>query len=289
MSVTFEQVYQKAKQRLTEAGCESPAFDVIQLMDAVFHIGREQLTVRGKEEVPEKDVERFVHLVKRRAAGYPLQYLVGGWEFMGLPFQVGEGVLIPRADTEVLCEKALEFLTGKESPQVLDLCSGSGALAVSIAKFCPDAQVTALEKSTDAIEYLIQNARQNGVQVKVVEGDMLLPPPELGQFDVIVCNPPYIPSYELETLPTELSYEPAMALDGGGDGLVFYRSLLQNWLGLLKQGGLLAVEIGSEQGSSVRDLFCRHGLSEVKVYQDLAGLDRVVLGVFGCNEPMNTV
>ena len=289
MSMTFEQVYHKAKRRLAEAGCESPAFDVIQLMDAVFHISREQLAVRGKEEAPEDGIDRLIRLVKRRAAGYPLQYLVGKWEFMGLPFEVGEGVLIPRADTEVLCEKVLEFLKGKESPRVLDLCSGSGALAVSIARLCPGAQVTALEKSADAMEYLKKNAKLNGVDVGAVEGDMLLTPPELGQFDVIVCNPPYIPSYELETLPTELSYEPAMALDGGGDGLVFYRALLQNWLGLLKEGGLLAVEIGSEQGTSVQDLFCHHGLSEVQVYKDLAGLDRVVLGVFGCNEPADTV
>ncbi len=289
MSVTFGQIYHKAKQRLAEAGCESPAFDVIQLMDTVFHISREQLAVRGEEAVPEEMLDQFLHLVKRRAAGYPLQYLVGRWEFMGLPFQVGEGVLIPRADTEVLCERVLEFLKGKESPRVLDLCSGSGALAISIARFCPGAQVTALEKSADAMEYLGKNAQLNGVQVEMLEGDMLLDPPELGKFDVIVCNPPYIPSYELETLPTELSYEPAMALDGGGDGLVFYRALVQNWLKLLKEEGLLAVEIGSEQGQSVKDLFCHHDLRQVRVCKDLAGLDRVVLGVFGCNESGDTV
>lgn len=294
---SYRQEYAWAKKLLTKAGCESPAFDALCLFSHAFGMDRTGLTLYGEAGADEEKILLFRDQVRRRAEGYPLQYLLGEWEFMGLTFSVGEGVLIPRADTELLCETGLFFLQGRQTKRVLELCAGSGAVAVSLAHFDPDAQVTAVEKSPEALSYLRQNAARHKNRVTVTEGDVLVKPAQDAVYDLILSNPPYIPAGEIEGLMKEVTFEPRMALDGGEDGLLFYRAITAYYPHLLCPGGMLAVEIGAEQGDQVRRLFEEAGFSQIAVGRDLAGLERVVSGIWPgsgrtgrvCNFDRNTV
>ena len=216
--------------------------------------------------------EKREQAVKRRLSGEPLQYILGEWEFYGLPFLVGEGVLIPRPDTETLIDAVLPLIN-KDSA-VLDLCSGSGAVAVTLKKL-KGASVTALEKSPDAVKYLIKNARLNKTDIKIIEGDIFdFSPPQ--KYDLIVSNPPYIKTEDIKTLQIEVQKEPLMALDGGTDGLMFYRKIAQ-FVPCLKKDGAMAVEIGYDMAKEVAGIFEKAGL-RCKILKDLPGNDRVVIG-----------
>lgn len=215
-------------------------------------------------------------LCSKRLSGEPLQYLLCEWEFYSLPFKVGHGVLIPRADTEILVEKALGYLKTRESADVVDLCSGSGCIAVSIAKNAPGCRVTAIEKSPDAYEYLKQNISLNHVEVKPVLGDITTD--VSGKYDLIVSNPPYIKSNIIPSLQAEVHKEPMMALDGGDDGLFFYRVIEEKWTGHIKPGGKLMVEIGYDQAKQVCSIFESSGLADIQIIKDYSGNDRVIIG-----------
>lgn len=218
-------------------------------------------------------------MVEDRLSGRPLQYILGSWDFFGLTFAVGEGVLIPRPETELLVETALSFLQNRPSPAVLDLCAGTGAVGIAVAKNQPFARVTAVEWEEPAFSYLLRNAERHGGIVRAVRADVLRPPGVKEAFDCIVSNPPYIPSSALQSLQPEVQREPFSALDGGGDGLRFYQAICLFWAPLLAPGGLLAVEIGFDQGKAVKELFHAAELSEIRVYRDLGGNDRVVAGI----------
>ena len=251
------------------------------LLESAAGLERGGLHLYGQEEADEGEIHRFFALCLRRAAGEPLQYLVGQWEFYSLPFYVGEGVLIPRPETELLVETGLELIVPTNSPKVADLCSGSGCVAVAIAHTRPDARVWAAEASAQALGYLYRNLELNLLEgrIQVVEGDVLSPLAFAEEeLDLILSNPPYIPQGELPALQTEVQREPAMALDGGEDGLEFYRAIPRLYHPLLRRGGALAMEIGSGQEQDVQALFAQSGYREVQCRRDLAGLPRVVLG-----------
>ena len=185
----------------------------------------------------------------------PLQYILGRWPFLDLTLEVGEGVLIPRPDTELLCESAADWLKGRPQPRVLDLCAGSGCVGLGIARLCPGARVTAVELSQEALPYLRRNAaRYPQYALTVKAGDALDPGAAEGLFDAVVSNPPYIPAEELEGLMPEVRREPRMALDGG-DGLRFYRGIARIWVPRLQPGGFCAVEVGVGQAAAVATLF----------------------------------
>ena len=216
--------------------------------------------------------EKREQAVRRRLSGEPLQYILGEWEFYGLPFTVGEGVLIPRPDTETLIDAVLPLIN-KDSA-VLDLCSGSGAIAITLKKL-KNCTVTALEKSPDALKYLIKNAALNNTDIDIIEGDIFaFTPPQ--SYDLIVSNPPYIKTADIKLLQKEVQKEPAMALDGGEDGLVFYRKLAQ-FAPYLKEGGAMAVEIGYDMAKPVTAIFANAKLN-CKTVKDLTGNDRVIIG-----------
>lgn len=222
-------------------------------------------------------------LTARRAGREPLQYIAGQWDFLDFTLAVGPGVLCPRADTEVVCEAAVELLqaSGNPAPTVLDLCAGTGCLGLGIKRFVPGARVTCWEKSPEALAYLRRNARQAlpGTEVAVREGDVLADwqtlPPESA--DLIVSNPPYLTGAEMQTLMPETAREPAMALDGGADGLVFYRCLTGPWKQVLRPGGWLVLEIGYEQREAVLALGADNGWVNGSCRQDYGGNDRAVL------------
>ena len=252
------------------------------IMSYATGLGTADLITRAKELMREDDFDEFQKRIFARIEGVPLQYIVGTQEFMGMPFRVNESVLIPRLDTEVLVEKVIETINrlGLEKPEVLDMCTGSGAIGISIAAKVPDAIVTMADMSEDALQTAMSNAGLNGVNRRCIFllGNMFDAIPEDKQYDVIVCNPPYIPSDVIDTLDIEVKdHEPRMALDGGKDGLDYYRVIADKASMHLKAGGVLALEIGAEQAADVKKLLNKADTYEgIRVIRDLAHLDRAV-------------
>ena len=269
------------------------------------------------EEMPHRQLEAYLELTDRRCTRFPLQYLTGICYFMGLPMEVNPSVLIPRQDTEILAEEALRLLRAelsgsaeqrmaghpenqkssekseergrkglkelkernRKSPglRVLDLCTGSGCLAVSLKAYCPELTVTGSDCSAAALEIAARNAAANGQEVEWIESDLFAG--ISGEYDMIVSNPPYIPHRVIDTLQPEVRFfEPRLALDGGEDGLVFYREIAAAAGAHLVPGGRILLEIGSDQGEAVSRLLASHSFSDIKVLPDLAGLDRVATG-----------
>ncbi|MCL1820562.1 MAG: peptide chain release factor N(5)-glutamine methyltransferase [Oscillospiraceae bacterium] len=224
-------------------------------------------------------------MLRRRLEGEPPAYITGSWEFYGLPMVITRDVLIPRVDTEVLAAAAIEKLKSSESAddaagsRVLDLCTGSGCIGLAIAKNVPNAKVTMADNSEDVLKVARRNASTLGLTVSCVSADALNPPErQLGVFDMIVCNPPYIPSGEIYGLDKSVKdYEPFVALDGGSDGLDFYRAVAKHWKKALKSGGHLLFEVGSGQMESVKLICFREGLAEFEVIRDTGDIDRVLV------------
>lgn len=258
---------------LSAAGCPDADFDARELVRWV--LGADP---RLREApLTAAEAERLTALAARRAAREPLQYLLGEWEFMGLPLRVGPGVLCPRPDSEVVCEAAIGLLRGCPAPAVLDLCAGTGCLGLGVRRFVPSARVTCVEKSPDALRYLRANTAGTGVAA--VEGDLFtfhrtLPAESL---DLILSNPPYLTAAEMAALMPETAHEPAMALDGGADGLDFYRALVRDYRAALRPGGWLVLEIGCAQKQDVLALGARFGWRNGRCLPDFGGNDRAVL------------
>ncbi len=225
-------------------------------------------------EIDKKDIEEIV--LKRRE-GTPLQYILGKWWFYKSEFLVGEGVLIPRQDTETLVEAALDFIKDKTSPKVCDLCSGSGCIAISIAADRKDAEVTAVEKYDGAYSYMLKNIEYNGTKnVKAVRYDVLCEP--FGEYDLIVSNPPYIKNEDKNILSKEVLFEPHTALFGGDDGLFFYREITKIWKCALRPGGILAFEVGINEDEAVAEILRQNGFVNIGAKNDLIGIPRVIFG-----------
>lgn len=225
----------------------------------------------------DKDIEYggLANLLEKRAKGVPTQYVTGETEFYSLPFKVGRGVLIPRQDTELLCDKVLEL--NIENAKVLDLCTGSGCIGITLKKYMKNADVTVVDISDEALKFAEENAALNGTDIRIVKDDVLNPNTEYGEYDVIVSNPPYIKTDVIKSLGSSVKdFEPRRALDGGEDGLIFYRSLVTNFIPHLKKGGQFFFEIGYDQGESLKEITanCRN----VTIYKDFCGKNRVVCG-----------
>ena len=266
-----------ATARLIEAGCEDAAFDARCLLEDFGGLPRGH----AADETPLTEAQATLldNALAQREAGRPLQYILGEWEFLALTLKVGEGVLIPRPDTELLCEVAAAHLRGIPAPRVLDLCAGSGCVGLGLASLCPAAQVTAVELSEDALPYLRDNAsRYTDYAVTVRQADVLTDYAAFdGPYDAILSNPPYIPTNHLLSLQREVQREPKMALDGDADGLAFYRTIAEHWCEKLAPDGFCAVEVGIGQAEDVAALFAAQGLETTAIYPDLAGIPRVVL------------
>lgn len=279
-TMTISELEKLGSQKLRASGKENSDFDARCLLEFVLNLNPTQYLLNRSEEVDSVCAEKFLSLVERRSNGEPLQYILGKWEFMGLPFYVGEGVLIPRPETEMLVEYALDFLKDKKNPVVIDLCSGSGCIAISVAKHLPNAKVYAVEKSDLAFPYLKKNIWLNCVfNVSAVHGDIFdrtllsdIKP------DLILSNPPYIRSSEIASLQSEVRNEPSMALDGGEDGLVFYREIANGWLDRLGTGGAIAVECAEDQTEDIIRMFSEK-TQYAEAFNDLSGLPRMVTAI----------
>lgn len=275
--VTRRQWLTEATARLTAVGCEDAAFDARCLLEDLGGLPRGQ----AAEDVPltEEQLTALTTALAQREAGRPLQYILGQWDFLTLTLQVGEGVLIPRPDTELLCEAAADRLHSVSAPRVLDLCAGSGCVGLGVASLVPAATVTAVELSDEALPYLRANvARYPQYTVAVCQGNVLTDYADFdGPYDAILSNPPYIPTTDLAGLQREVQHEPKMALDGAEDGLLFYRTIAEHWCDKLAENGFVAVEVGIGQAADVAALFTACGLENTEVLTDLGGVQRVVI------------
>lgn len=276
--MTYREARDKVSGMLAGAGVENETAESWFLMEHACGTERSFYLLHQQEEMPEGELQAYLELAEKRCQRIPLQHLTGEQGFMGLPFFVNEHVLIPRQDTEILVEKALQILKNmEESPRVMDLCTGSGCIAVSIKAYQKNAVVEGFDISREALNVAERNASDNHTEVKFVQSDLFYEAE--GRYDMIVSNPPYIPSAVIPTLMPEVrDHEPVGALDGMEDGLYFYRKIVAESGAYLQPGGYLLFEIGAEQGAAVSGMMREYEFEEIEVIPDLAGLDRVVKG-----------
>lgn len=278
--MTVGEAYRKTKDILTEAGFETPAFEALCLTEKVFGFNRLALITKGEETVAsEEKLAVLAELTEKRLNHEPLQYLLGKWSFMGIDLLVGEGVLVPRDDTEVVTSLCIDYLSCKESPNVIDLCAGSGAISLALEKYA-NCKVTAVELSDKAFSYLTQNIKLNNSAVNALNGDIFECHKDIADnsLDLIVSNPPYIKTADIASLQKEVQHEPAMALDGGETGLDFYRKIVPLWKSKLKAGGALAFELGEGQYDEVSRILADNGFGGITESIDFGGIQRAIIG-----------
>ena len=274
----LKDLYLKIRGILSEAEIEAPGLEARLLIEGVTGMNRASQIANSNSEISGEIQEKLISMAQKRAEHLPLQYILGKWSFMGFEFKVGEGVLIPRDDTEVLVGLCLDYLKASDGKTALDLCAGSGAISVALDKLA-NADVTAVELSDKAYNFLLENIKDTNI--KPHKGDIFecYRDFEAKSFDLIASNPPYIKTDEIETLQTEVGYEPKTALDGGADGLDFYRAIARRWTPLLKSGGAMAFELGEGQAEYVGGLMADHGYINIKTAKDLGGTDRALIGI----------
>lgn len=284
MATTYNNLYLDTRQRLREAGVEGAQLEARELLCYAAGKSREQFYRDMALYAPDPVEEKLAALVERRLAGEPVAYLIGEWEFYGLTLDVTPDVLIPRMDTEVLAERAILLARAAgEGARVLDLCAGSGCVGLAVAANVPTCRVVLADVSEAALKICKGNVRRNELNARVtcVQADALQKPDAaLWDFDVIACNPPYIPTGDLAGLDVSVrDYEPRSALDGGADGLDFYRAIAAQWGSALRLGGSLLFEVGINQAMDVAALLERSGFEDIQSTQDTQGIPRVVEGV----------
>ena len=277
---TYNDVYIEARRALRTAGVEAYGTEARLLLAAAADKSVEDF-LRDIRLYPGGDFEsRAQDYLNRRLAGEPAAYIAGSWEFHGLELEINTSVLIPRSDTEVVTDAAIAFLQGRKGARVLDLCTGSGCIGLAVAAAVPDCRVVLADIDRRALMLARRNALRTKLSQRVLalEADALAPPArQLGQFDLIVSNPPYVPTGEMEGLDVSVrDFEPWTALDGGADGLDFYRSIFARWPAVLKPGGCLALECGEGQSGALRHFARQVGLREEDTFRDPGGTERAL-------------
>ena len=277
--MTVNEIYQSGLKLLENNNIENSKFEAQSLLQKAFSLDRVGFIMHKTDKADENCSHNFLKFIEKRISGEPLQYILGEWSFMGFDFKVGRGVLIPRDDTEVVVNLCIDFLKNRTDKKTVDLCSGSGAIAVALDKIS-GAKVTAVEIDETAFSYLETTVKENNSSVKPVMADAL----EIcdtfadGELDLIVSNPPYIKSADIETLQKEVQLEPRLALDGGEDGCDFYREIVSRWSRKLKKGGALAFELGEGQADAVKALMTEQGFSDFKISLDFGSVQRAIIG-----------
>lgn len=287
MAITYNDLYLDVRRQLRESGVEASTLEARELVCFGTGKSREELQRDGRLYASPEREAQVRRLVERRMAGEPVAYLIGEWEFYGLPLDISQDVLIPRSDTEVLAEQAIACIKPLGECRVLDLCAGSGCVGLAIASQCPQARVVLGEIDDGALKICRQNIRRNGLSSRCLPVQMDArekPARSLGEFQCIVSNPPYIPSGDIAGLESSVrDYEPHLALDGGADGLDFYRAVTRDWREALTPGGRLFFEVGLGQADPVLRLMRSQGFGDLQVIKDHHKIPRVVLGAL-CQE-----
>ncbi len=287
---TIAELLKKGVEILGEGEYNNPLLDSQLLLCHVINVDKIYTYTHKDQVVDSQSVDKFFKFIDKRKSGYPIQYILGKQEFMGLDFYVKEGVLIPRPDTEILVEHIIELVKSKyfgkkDLIRIVDIGTGSGAITLSLAHYLGNAHVYSIDISDTALEVATENSKKLGLESKVtfLKGDLFNPLEELklhSSIDIIVSNPPYIPTKDILDLQKEVAeYEPKLALDGGEDGLDFYRRIVAESGKYIAHGGVLAFEIGYNQGNEVKELMAG-GFKDIEIIKDLSGHDRVVVGFF---------
>lgn len=281
--VTVGELYTNLKSMLRLMNIEEYSFEAKLIFEKAFESELPRILMNRDSAVPENILKDIQDMAEKRRNGLPVQYIVGEWEFYGYPFKVGKGVLIPRQDTETLVDYVLEICRRNniKSPKIIDLCSGTGCIAITLKKEIPDSEVYALELSENALEYLEYNKKLNNADIKIIKADVLEDNSRknLPVFDIIVSNPPYLTKQDMQELQKEVQAEPESALYASEDGLCFYKKITPLWKKSLKKGGIIVYEIGINQHDSVSDILKSDNFEKVEFIKDTAGIIRVVSAV----------
>ncbi|MBE5926895.1 MAG: peptide chain release factor N(5)-glutamine methyltransferase [Lachnospiraceae bacterium] len=281
--MTYRQILVEGENILKDVGIDDYKSDAWLLFEYAFGMNRTSYLVKADKEV-EGVISEYLDIINERATRKPLQHITGVQEFYGLEFIVNENVLIPRQDTEILVEEVIKIINNPDCKDtgchILDMCTGSGCIAITLAKNCENTKVTGVDISDGALEVAVANKEKNSAaNVDFIQSNLF--ENINNKFDIIVSNPPYIESDVIDTLMQEVKdFEPRLALDGEADGLKFYREITKQSLKYMKPSGYLLYEIGHNQGEAVSNIMIENGYTAVKVIKDLAGLDRVVMGHF---------
>lgn len=283
--MTYGQFYEYGKQKLMAAGIDEAALDARLLLEYICHTDRNELIIHADRERSSIEEQFYKIVIEKRASHMPLQYITGEQEFMGLSFQVNAHVLIPRQDTEILVEESMRYLG--DGMRILDMCTGSGCILLSLLKYSNECEGVGIDISSDALRVAQENAQRLQLDATFLEGDLFLPLKNFKSgktsdtlFDIIVSNPPYIETKVIDTLMPEVRlHEPVSALDGGEDGLYFYRKIITEAPKFMRKGAYLFLEIGCAQAQKVTMFMQEAGFVQVEVLKDYAGLDRVVFGI----------
>ncbi|MBP5378188.1 MAG: peptide chain release factor N(5)-glutamine methyltransferase [Ruminococcus sp.] len=279
--VSRKELFARCRDLIAQRDEETADFDT----NCIFQdlLGEKNPMFAPQLPMPDDKAQEIFSLAQRRSEGYPLQYLLGQWEFWGCNFKIGEGVLIPRPDTETLVEQVLDICRREKmtTPKIADLCSGSGCIAVALKKELPHADIFAVELSDKALPYLRQNTELNGCDIHIIQGDVLDSSiaQQLTELDILVSNPPYLTALDMSELQTEVRHEPAAALFGGEDGLDFYRAMTKLWKSSIKSGGFIAYEFGMGQHEDVKAILEENGFTDVELRRDGGGIIRTVAAV----------
>lgn len=277
--MTVASLIAEGKKILEDKNIENFVNEARWIFESVFNVSNQYLFFHAQDEADTDKAEEFISKIMLRASGEPVQYVIGSWDFYGETFSVGKGVLIPRPETELLVDFALDYLKDIKNPVVFDLCSGTGCVGLTVARLIPGAKVFMLEKSDEAFKFLLKNKEMLKCNnAEPISGDIFngfksfdLPEP-----DLILSNPPYIESEEIRLLQSEVLKEPVMALDGGNDGLDFYKSIAESWLPYCK--GAVAVECGENQHKEISEIFSDY-CNDVMTIKDFNEIERVVCGL----------
>lgn len=278
--MTIFEAYNSTKKKLEAAGIEDYVFEARQIIKHITGLNAAQILANYNRKLSEYQQNNLIALVHQREVRYPLQYIFGEWAFYGRSFSVGPGVLVPRADTEVLVEHCLEYLKQAENAKVLDLCAGSGCIGITIAKENSATDVLMVEKFDEALRYTQKNIELNGAEnAECINGDIFESAAADKKYSLIVSNPPYIPQSEMSEISPEAKFEPETALLAEDNGMQFYKAIINNYKNSLENGGMMSFEVGINEYEAVSALLDEAGFKDITVKKDLNGIERVVSGI----------
>ncbi len=279
--MTVKEILDKSIKKLALSDIDEAKVDAMLLMEYVFGINKTKYFMSMNDEADAEKSKVYEALIEKRCRHIPLQYLIGTQDFMGFEFKVNENVLIPRYDTEVVADEAMKAIKSVDNPKILDVCTGSGCIAIALSKLIRDSKVKAIDISKEALNVAQENNSNLGASVEFTESDLFEKLSENEKYDLIISNPPYIKTQVIKGLMSEVkNFEPMLALDGDEDGLKFYRRISNEAPKYMKNGGVLVYEIGHDQAEEVSELLKENGFKDIVVKKDLAGLDRAVIAKY---------
>lgn len=280
--MTWWELYEITLRTLKDMGNDCFRSDADNIFRYCFNMNKTQIVLNKDKEIILTEKNKISEILEKRKMHIPLQYILGTWNFMDLEFKVGDGVLIPREDTSVLVNESVNFLSDESFPKIIDLCSGSGCVAIALEKILKNSpKIYGVEISEKAFKYLKENIKEHSSKVTAINEDIFTVYEKFDDcfFDAIISNPPYIKTSDVKNLQLEVQFEPILALDGGRDGLDFYKEICECWAPKLKKGGLLAFELGIGQFEDVKKLMLHKGFENIKGIKDINDIDRVITGV----------